>query len=91
MKRGKNIDALSRLFVNAANVGMGDLIASFNRMQRTLLRDADIEEEGRIRVVTVSGADLASATVLDALQKRTEQRSTQISKKRKASADKTPD
>lgn len=40
------------------------ILLSFAKKERSLLRDADVEEEGRIRINTTSGANVTSERVL---------------------------
>ena len=50
------------------------LLEIFMRNHRSLLFDADVEQEGTNRITTTSGAHLTSDAVIDALKMRAERR-----------------
>lgn len=80
-KNATDVSALSRLFKAGEEVTVQGLVVAFNKSQRSLLRDADVEEEGRVRINTANGAHLTSETVLEALKKRAEKRADKEGKK----------
>lgn len=90
-KRGKNIDAPSRLFQAKTSLTIDTLVASFKRQSRTLLRDADVDEEGNIRIKTTSGTHLTSVAVLEAFHKREMTRKATADKKRIKTAEEGPE
>lgn len=80
-----DVTALDHLFVcNGEVPDLTTVIQSFDRKQRSLLRSVDVEEEGRIRVCTRSGAHVTADVVLESLKKR-DDRKKQASSKRNSS------
>ena len=73
-----NMDALKTLFKGKkdvhARVSVEDLPLSFRNKHCTLLRDADVEENGRVRIKTTSGVNLTSEAVISALERRGDNR-----------------
>ena len=67
-----DINALSAPFKVGDDVAVEKPIFAFNKSQRSILRDADVEEKGRVRISTANGAHLTSKLVLQALKKREE-------------------
>lgn len=65
-----DITALQHLFQDEEKISLDVLIQSFERRERSLLRDVNVEEEGRVRIDTKSGAHVTSDIVLDVLQER---------------------
>ncbi|KAI0557963.1 hypothetical protein FGB62_247g06 [Gracilaria domingensis] len=61
---GKKVDAVS----------VSELLESFWKQERTLLRDSWVNEAGHIRIDTTTGSHVTSASVLDALRIRKESR-----------------
>ena len=55
---------------NSATPTVDGLINQFLKKGRSLLRDADVEEEGTIKIGTVRGAHLTSNAVIEALNVR---------------------
>lgn len=45
-------------------------MSAFDALHRPLLRDADVEDQGRIRIRTSSGAHFTAEVVLEALEAR---------------------
>ena len=74
-----NVDHLKHLFVseNTATNGLptaDDLVTAYLKKGRSLLRKANVEESGTIRISTTKGAHLTSEVVLSALRERNERR-----------------
>lgn len=79
-----DVTALEYLFVEKESEGelpLSVVIKSFEQKERSLLRDVDVEEEGRIRVSTTSGAHVTSDAVLEALKERCQRREKASAKK----------
>ena len=57
---------------NAEMPTLSQIVGSFRASGRILLRDADVEDNGTIRIKTTRGAHLTSNAVLDALKRREE-------------------
>eukprot|EP00171_Calliarthron_tuberculosum_P022378 IDg22378t1 len=54
------IDPSKRLFRNEKEIGLTELLQSFNNRGRSLLRDADVGQQVTIRIATTAGAHLTS-------------------------------
>jgi len=57
--RRTNIQALDRIFKIDPRpnvVSLDDLLETFSRQNRSLLRDSEVEDDGRIRIDTSGGA-----------------------------------
>ena len=70
---GTDPSALCHLFIDinkSGNIQLDDLLTSFMNKQRSLLRDVNVEHEGRIRIDTKTGAYVTSDLVLAALKRR---------------------
>ena len=59
-RNGTDINALSKRFKVGDEVTVEKFIFAFNRSKRSLLRDVDVEDEGRVRIGTANGAHLTS-------------------------------
>ena len=82
-----NVSALQHLFTNESgesNVVLHCLLNTYLRRNRSLLRDANMQHEGRIRITTTTGSHIASEAVLRALQARERQKREEEEKKRRA-------
>lgn len=82
LTRSTDVSALESLFVDTSTsaLPLSVVIETFRNKERTLLRDVNVEEEGRIRIDTSSGAHVTAEVVLDALQKRKERQAAALSK-----------
>ena len=85
--KSASVSPLMHLFLNDDNAEMptlSQIVGSFRASGRSLLRDADVEENGTIRIRTTGGAHLTSDAVLDALKRREEVRRGRQSPKKDA-------
>ena len=62
---------------------LNSLLRAFENKDRTVLRDADVEDQGTIRIKTTRGCNLTSDVVLEALQKREKKKGDAFMLKRK--------
>ena len=73
-----NMDPLKTLIKGKTDVGarvsVEDLLLSFRDKHRTFLRDADVEENRRVRIKTTSGVNLTPEAVISALERRGDNR-----------------
>ena len=85
-----NIDYLKHLLVTEKTdsrtlPSLDDLVKAYWRKGRSLLREANVEESGTIKISTTKGAHLTSEVVFQALRQRNERRQNK-SKSSKATA-----
>ena len=80
-----NMDPFKTLFKGKTDVGarvsVEDLLLSFRKKHRTLLWDAGVEENGRVRIKTTSGVNLTSEAVISTLERRGDNRRNSGSRK----------
>jgi len=78
-----DISSLEHLFrdTDMESPSLDILLSSFMKKERSLLREADVEEEGRIRIRATSGANVTADCVLEALEQR-EQKKKVVRKKK---------
>ena len=83
---GTNIDAVRHLFPEtnrADSIGLDELLRSFMTKQRSLLREVNVKEEGRIRIDTKTGAHVTSEAVLTALKKSDDKKRSEFQRKQR--------
>lgn len=77
-----SVNAVKILFLLSGNDGAAHVSHSelFKTRGRSLLLDADVQDEGKIRVNTQRGCHLTSEAVLEALQERAARKAQEKSK-----------
>lgn len=91
--RKTNVKILDHLFVNTATdaLPLEFVLESFKNKERSLLRDVDVEEDGRIKIDTSAGANVTAAVVLEALKKRNERKEASAKKAQEGDDDELAD
>ena len=77
MSMGTDITALNYLFPTTESDAptLEVVLESYKKKERSLLRESQTEEEGRVKISTTSGAVVTADVVLEALAKRCSQKS----------------
>ena len=86
---GPNIELLKAYITNHGgdningHPNLNTLLKAFKNKDRTVLRGADVEDQGIIRIKTTRNCNLTSDVVLEALQKREKKKADEFMLKRK--------